>query len=209
MSRKRRLCLRLTSQMPHAPTPQRLKHRTKREAMCRWLALSNPQHRLAAHGPGHQPITLQFPQLLAPNLSRHPRHAPPQVAKSNRPIAKPPKDHRLPTTLNHSDCRVNRTPLPFDIARSLVRHLEACFLIKTRSLRTGYFKVPDCQSTETNLRLLSLETKWHPRDSSASSFPCRVSKTRPLITLPSGTTRKANLPGRHYFGCGSAITGVL
>jgi hypothetical protein len=103
------------------------------------------------YGPCHDAIRFELPQVLPEYLDSYSWNGPPKLAKSESATAKAAKNHRLPATFNHLYRRVNGTPVSFDVACTLFAHV-AC------PKRIGYFKVPTCETTRTNI--LSVLQIW-------------------------------------------------
>jgi predicted enzyme related to lactoylglutathione lyase len=134
--------------------------------------------------------------VLPQHLDCHPRHRAPKFAKSEGAIAEPPKDHRLPATLNHLDGRVNGTLVSFDMACALFAHAQ-------HPKRTGYFKVPTCERVLTNIHCCS-----HMASARLFRVIVPVSSIEDATVFYSAVLEQPGIrvsPGRHYFGCGSAI----
>jgi predicted enzyme related to lactoylglutathione lyase len=157
--------------------------------------ISHSQRRSMLYRPCHDAMGFELPQLLAEHLDGYSWHGPPKLAESENAFAEAPKDHWLPSALNHPYGSVHRTSLAFGIARCLFAH--------NHSQPAGYFKVPPCVTTPRYV---------HCSRNMPSAHLFRV--IVPVSSIEDATVFYSAVldqpgrrisPGRHYFGCGSVI----
>src|SRR5271163_2632400 len=140
-------------------------------------------------------MSFELAQLLAEDLDGYSWHGPAKLAESESAFAKAPKDHWLPSALNHPYGGVNRTLITFGVARTRFAH--------GRSERAGYFKVPSCAGASGCVHCSRIMA-------AAELFRVilQVSSIEDATVFYSSVFNQPGQrvsPGRHYFGCGSVI----
>ena len=67
-------------------------------------------------------VRFELSEMLAKYLARDSRHASSEIPKSLRAFAEPSKDHRFPTTFDHSDSGIDWASTVFGIAQGFRVH---------------------------------------------------------------------------------------
>jgi uncharacterized glyoxalase superfamily protein PhnB len=134
--------------------------------------------------------------LLAKHLDGYTWHGASELAESNRASIETPKDHRLPSALNHLERGIEWAAAAFHIASARLVHenllLAGPRVLESALLRTspGAINVPNMPSA----RLFRVILPVSQIDMAAAYYGAVLGAPGSRIS-----------PGRHYFGCGEVI----